>query len=132
MLGETADAGRYASLAEEIRAAMLDEYFSPNGNLTVDTQTGYVLSLYYHVFRSREKLVEGFRRRLQKDFFRIRCGFTGAPLMLPVLLDNGLTDIAYRMLLTEEFPGWDTWKEINKAGLECEVTFRRKKDRFYP
>ncbi|MCR4937901.1 MAG: HD domain-containing protein [Lachnospiraceae bacterium] len=30
---------------------------------------------------------------------------------------------------TEEFPGWDTWKEINKAGLECEVTFRRKKDR---
>ena len=106
VLGETADAGRYASLAEEIRSAMLDEYFSPNGNLTVDTQTGYVLSLYYHVFRSREKLVEGFRRRLQKDFFRIRCGFTGAPLMLPVLLDNGLTDIAYRMLLTEEFPGW--------------------------
>ena len=106
VLGETADAGRYAGLAEEIRGALLDEYFSPNGNLTVDTQTGYVLSLYYNVYRSREKLVECFRRRLQKDFFRIRCGFTGAPLMLPVLLDNGMTDIAYRMLLTEEFPGW--------------------------
>ena len=106
VLCETADAARYASLAEEIRKALLDEYFSPNGNLTVDTQTGYVLSLYYHVFRDREKLLAGFRRRLQKDFFRIRCGFTGAPLMLPVLLDNGLTEIAYRMLLTEEFPGW--------------------------
>jgi len=105
-LGEKADAERYSALAKEIREALLDEYFSPNGNLTVDTQAGYVLSLYYGVFRDREKLVAGFRRRLQKDFFRIKCGFTGAPLMLPVLLDNGLTDIAYRMLLTEEFPGW--------------------------
>ncbi len=26
--------------------------------------------------------------------------------MLPVLLENGMTDVAYRMLLSEEFPGW--------------------------
>ncbi len=106
VLGEQEDAERYSSLARAIRHALLDEYFSPTGNLTVDTQTGYVLALYYGIYRSREKLLEGFLRRLQKDFFRIRCGFTGAPLILPVLLDNGLTDIAYRMLLTEEFPGW--------------------------
>ena len=106
VLGESADEKRYAALAEGIRQALLDEYFSPNGNLTVDTQTGYVLALYYGVFRDREKLIAGFRRRLHRDFFRITCGFTGAPLMLPVLLDNGLTDVAYRMLLTEEFPGW--------------------------
>ena len=105
-LGEAADAARYRALAQEIRAALLDEYLSPNGNLTVDTQTGYVLALYYGVYRDREKLLRGFLRRLRRDFFRITCGFTGAPLMLPVLLDNGLTDIAYRMLLTEEFPGW--------------------------
>ena len=57
-LGEEADEQRYRAQAEAIRGALLDEYVSPNGNLTVDTQTGYVLSLYYHVFRSREKLVE--------------------------------------------------------------------------
>jgi len=77
-----------------------------NGNLTIDTQTGYVLALYYGVYRRKEKLLRGFRRRLERDFYRITCGFTGAPLMLPVLLDNGMTDIGYRMLLTEEFPGW--------------------------
>ena len=106
VLRENADADRYAALAREIRSALLEEYFSPSGNLTVDTQTGYVLALYYGVYRNKEKLLAGFRRRLQRDFFRITCGFTGAPLMLPVLLDNGLTDLAYRMLLTEEFPGW--------------------------
>ena len=106
VLGENEDAVRYETLAREIRSALLDEYFSPNGNLTVDTQTGYVLALYYGVWRNREKLIAGFARRLERDFFRITCGFTGAPLMLPVLLDNGMTETAYRMLLTEEFPGW--------------------------
>ena len=106
ILGMPEEAHAYESLAGEIRGALLDEYFSPNGNLTVDTQTGYVLALYYGVYRDREKLLSGFRRRLERDFYKITCGFTGAPLMLPVLLDNGLTDIAYRMLLTEEFPGW--------------------------
>ncbi len=106
VLGENEDAVRYETLAREIRSALLDEYFSPNGNLTVDTQTGYVLALYYGVWRNREKLIAGFTRRLERDFFRITCGFTGAPLMLPVLLDNGMTETAYRMLLTEEFPGW--------------------------
>ena len=106
VLGEGKDAEKYRALAEEIRAALLDEYVSPNGNLTVDTQTAYVLALRYGVYRDKEKLLQGFRRRIEKNFYRITCGFTGAPLMLPVLLDHGLTDIAYRMLLTEEFPGW--------------------------
>ena len=50
-IGEAEDAKRYGAMAEEIRGALLDEYFSPNGNLTVDTQTGYVLALYYGVPR---------------------------------------------------------------------------------
>ncbi len=105
-LVEKADAEKYQALAGKIRAALLDEYFSPNGNLTIDTQTGYVLALYYGIYRNKEKLLRGFHRRVERDFYRITCGFTGAPLMLPVLLDNGMTDVAYRMLLTEEFPGW--------------------------
>ncbi|MBO4374388.1 MAG: HD domain-containing protein [Lachnospiraceae bacterium] len=30
---------------------------------------------------------------------------------------------------TDEFSGWDRWKEMNKKGLECEVSLRRKDDR---
>ena len=106
VIGESADAERYESLAASIREALLDEYVSPNGNLCVDTQTAYVLALHYGIFRDRAKMVSGFLKRLERDFFRITCGFTGAPLILPVLFDNGLDDIAYRMLLTEEYPGW--------------------------
>ena len=126
--GRKADAEKYTALAAEIREALLDEYVSPNGNLTVDTQTGYVLALRYGVFRNREKLIEGLKHRLERDFYRITCGFTGAPLIVPVLLDNGLTDAAFRMLLTEDFPGWlyavnlgattvwERWNSLNADG----------------
>ncbi len=103
---EKADAARFASLADQIHTALLNEYITPNGRLSIDTQTGYVLALYYGIYRDRSKLLEGFERRLRRDFYRITCGFTGAPLMLPVLFDNGMDEAAYRMLLTEEFPGW--------------------------
>ena len=106
VLGKAEEARAYAALSEDIRRALLDEYFSPAGNLTVDTQTGYALALYFGLFRNREKLLHGFQRRLQRDFYRITCGFTGTPLMLPALLDNGMADVAFRMLLSEQFPGW--------------------------
>ena len=105
-IGQSEDAARYSALASEIRSSLLDEYVSPGGNLTVNTQTGYVLALTYGLYRDKAKLIAGFRRRLEQDFYRIKSGFTGAPLMLSALFDNGLDDIAWRMLLTEEFPGW--------------------------
>ncbi len=106
VLGEVADAARYAALANEAHAALIDEYVTPGGRLALDTQTAYVLALRHGICRDREKVIACFRTRLKKDFYRITCGFTGAPLMLPVLLENGMTDVAYRMLLSEEFPGW--------------------------
>ena len=105
-IGEDADAEKYQVLAREIREALTAEYVTPHGRLAIDTQTGYVLALYYGLYRDEEKMLACFRNRLERDFYRITCGFTGAPLMLPVLMDHGMSDIAYRMLLTEEFPGW--------------------------
>lgn len=46
--------------------------------------------------------------------------------------NEGDTEFAHNsitMKKTEEFPGWDVWKEANKKGLECEVTFRKKDNR---
>ena len=53
-----------------------------------------------------EKMADAMKRRLRRDFYALRCGFTGAPLLLNVLLDCGLVDEAYRILLSEEYPGW--------------------------
>ena len=39
---------------------------------------------------------------------------------------NSLGQNSFSVKKKEDFPGWDIWKENNRKGLECEVTFERK------
>lgn len=105
-LGKNDDAEKYFSLAKRIYEALLDEYFAPSGRLALDTQTAYVLSLYYGIYRNKKRVIEGFRERLAKDFYRMKTGFTGTPLILPAMFENGMDSDAYRILYNEECPGW--------------------------
>jgi alpha-L-rhamnosidase len=106
VLGLQDDAGRYAVLAEQIKAAILKEFFTESGRLGLETQTSYVLSLYYGIYKDRDRVIEGFKVRLAKDLYRIKTGFTGTSLMLPALMDAGMVNEAYRILFNEAFPGW--------------------------
>ena len=106
LLGKAADAERYEKLADEIRAAILHEYFSPAGRLCMDTQTAYLLCLNFGVYVDRERLIEGLKKRLQKDCWKIKGGFVGATMMCRVLAENGLEDLAAYFLFQEGFPGW--------------------------
>ena len=128
ILGFGAEAEKYASLAKEVKQALLDEYVTPAGRLAVDTQTAYVLALNFGLSRNDEKLLEGLKRRFRRDFYAIKSGFTGTPLMLPVLFDRGMEEQAYRMLLRKTFPGWlycislgattiwERWNSLNPDG----------------
>ncbi|MDY3751949.1 alpha-L-rhamnosidase [Christensenella minuta] len=106
LLGKEEDAKRYAALAEQVLAAILREYFSPSGRLCVDTQTGYIIALHFGVYRDKEKIIRGLRERLKKDGYRIKCGFTGAPLICETLAENGMERWAQYLLLQDGFPGW--------------------------
>ncbi|SEV99193.1 alpha-L-rhamnosidase [[Clostridium] fimetarium] len=106
VLKKKEDVKYYASLANKVKKAILNEYFSDNGRLAVDTQTAYVISLHYNIYKDKNKLIEGFKIRLNKDFYRMKSGFTGTPLMLPVLFENGMVNDAYRILFNEKCPGW--------------------------
>ena len=106
ILGKAADAEKYGKLAMDIRAAILCEYFSPAGRLCIDTQTAYLLCFNFGVYVDRERLVEGLKRRFQKDCYRIRGGFVGATMMCRVLAENGMEDLAAHFLFQEGFPGW--------------------------
>ena len=106
ILKKPEDAETFGRLAEEIRAAILREYFSPAGRLCVDTQTAYLLCLNFSVYVDRERLIEGLKKRFQKDCFKIKGGFVGATMMCRVLAENGLEDLAAYFLFQEGFPGW--------------------------
>ena len=100
------EAGEYATLAENIRKAILSEYFTLTGRLAIDTQTGYLLALRFGIYHDKQKIIDGFKNRFTKDCRHLKGGFVGATMMNTVLADNGMEDIAYDLLCYEGFPGW--------------------------
>lgn len=105
-LGKEEDALYYSNLCEDIKNAIFNEYFTPNGRLAVDTQAAYVIALKFDLYIDRDRLIQQFKDRLQKDGNQIKCGFVGAPLLCTVLAEAGLFELAYDFLLNEEFPSW--------------------------
>ena len=106
ILGEHEDERTFSALADDIRGSILHEYYSPLGRLALDTQTSYVLALAFDVCPDREKLIALFRERLKKDLYRMKSGFTGTPLMIRTMFENGMEEEAYRLIFNEKCPGW--------------------------
>ena len=42
----------------------------------------------------------------RQNRYKLNTGFVGTPLLCNVLTDNGMSDLAYQLLLNEEYPGW--------------------------
>lgn len=131
VLGYGEKAQFYGQLAQEIREAILREYFTPSGRLAIDTQTAYTLCVAFEIYRDREKLLEGFRARLKKDCYKIKGGFAGATQLIQALLQAGLTEEAFRMLYSEQFPGWlycvnlgatTIWERWNSLNLDGSIS----------
>lgn len=106
ILGYEEDKRRFDELCHNIECAIFREFYTPSGRLAIDTQAAYVSALRFNICPDRQRVIEQFRIRLKKDGYRIRCGFVGAPLMCSVLAENGMQDLAWNILLNEEFPGW--------------------------
>ncbi|WP_310604849.1 alpha-L-rhamnosidase [Anaerosporobacter sp.] len=106
VLGKTEEVVKYKKLADKIKKAILQEYFTPSGRLAIDTQAAYVIALRFEIYIDKQKLIEQFKTRLQKDCNRIKCGFVGAPLLCMALAEIGELELAYDFLLKEGFPGW--------------------------
>lgn len=101
-----AEASEYADRAEDIKEAILSEYFTSSGRLAVDTQTGYLVALKFGIYKDKQKVIDGLKNRMKQDLNRLKGGFVGSTMMNCVLAENGMVDKAYDLLLYEGFPGW--------------------------
>ena len=108
VLGHHGDAAEYGTLAEAIQTAILSEYLTPGGRLAVTTQTAYVIALFMDVLpeEHREKAAYALRLKLKESDYHLRTGFIGTAYLCRVLSATGSNDIAYRLLLQQDFPSW--------------------------
>lgn len=105
-LGDNEEGERYNQRALEIKEAILNEYFTPTGRLSVDTQTGFIAALKWGVYRDKNKIIEGYKKRFKEDLKKIKSGFAGATMILGVLAENNMENIAFDLLFNEDYPGW--------------------------
>lgn len=109
LLGETADAARYAAEAEHSRAAFVAEYVTPAGRMMSDAQTAYALALRFDLVTdpiTRERLAARLADLVRADGYRIGTGFVGTPLVADALAEAGHLEVAGRLLLQTECPSW--------------------------
>ncbi|HWZ16039.1 MAG TPA: glycoside hydrolase family 78 protein [Mucilaginibacter sp.] len=108
VLGKSEDADYYTKLLAKIKEAYLKEYVTPNGLISSDTQTAYVLALQFDMLpeslrqQAADRLVSNIRRYNN----HLTTGFLGTPYLCHVLSRFGHTGVAYRLLLQDTYPSW--------------------------
>ncbi len=108
VLGKTDDVTYYKGLLEKVKDAFVKEYVTPNGLISSDTQTAYVLALQFDMLpenlrqQAADRLVVNVRRYGN----HLTTGFLGTPYLCHVLSRFGYTDVAYKLLLQDTYPSW--------------------------
>lgn len=108
VLGKEEDKQKYGELADKVRQAVFDEYFSKNGRSTINTQTAYLLALKFNLVpkEHKKRTVDALAALLKKNQMHLQTGFVGTPFLCNVLSDYGYSRMAYEIFLQEDFPGW--------------------------
>jgi len=108
ILNEPKIAQRYFDLHAEIKTAFNREFISPDGRITSDEQTAYLLALGFDLVAEnlRPAMIGHLERAVNEKDHHLSTGFLGTPLLIPVLSDSGKTDLAYTVLHQETYPGW--------------------------
>lgn len=71
-----------------------------------NTQTECVLALHFNLTDDRGKTAALLVEKIKECGGHIQTGFVGTPYILHALSNNGYADVAYDLLLREEFPSW--------------------------
>lgn len=108
VLGEDALAEHYQTISDQVREELVREYYSPNGRGTMRNQTYFLVSLFMDIApeEMRPRLMEQFAAVLEEDNYHLKTGFIGTPILCRVLSDYGRSDLAYRLLLNDDYPSW--------------------------
>ncbi|MBX5182004.1 MULTISPECIES: alpha-L-rhamnosidase [unclassified Rhizobium] len=94
--------------AGEIRRAFANEFITPAGRLAHNDQTSYALAFLHDLIPAehRPAAEQHFRQVIIDADYRIGTGFIGTPALLPALTKLGMDDLAAKVFLQEDVPGW--------------------------
>jgi alpha-L-rhamnosidase len=108
ILNKKADEEYYTQLLQKIKLVFLKEYVTPNGLISSDTQTAYVLALEFDMLpaKLRHQAAERLVKNIKQYGYHLTTGFLGTPYICDALSKFGYSDIAYKLLLQDTYPSW--------------------------
>ncbi len=108
VLGKAEDETRYRELFETVKAAFQRRYVTPDGLVTPQTQTAYLLALHFNLLPegARETAALELVADMKKRGWHLSAGFVGSSYVNPVLSAVGRDDVAFRLLLQQTWPSW--------------------------
>ncbi|MFG6416168.1 family 78 glycoside hydrolase catalytic domain [Roseateles sp. DC23W] len=107
-LGHDDDARRFNAMFERVRAAFQKTWLTPDGRITTETQTGYLLALAFDLLPEplREAATAHLVANIEALGGHLSTGFIGIRHLNPQLTLAGRNDVAYRLLLRDDYPSW--------------------------
>lgn len=110
VLGRSADASRYAALAESVRDAWQREFIGADGATRPDDQPALVRALAFGLVPEelRASTAARLAALIRSAGTRLGTGFLSTPYLLPVLAEHGHAGLAYELLLADTPPSWLT------------------------
>ena len=103
------DAALYRQQFAFVRDAFCRHFVAEDGRLTGNTQTGYILALRFGLVRDRaeqQRFAAHLAARIAECGGHLSSGFVGISYLMPVLCENGYTELAYDLLLNRTYPSW--------------------------
>lgn len=70
------------------------------------TQTEHILAVQFNLAENPREIADALAEMVRRDGIQLRTGFVGTPYILHVLSDYGHAELAYSLLLREEYPSW--------------------------
>jgi len=107
-IGEREDAKRYRTLAEKSAAGFSMQLVETDGKIKESSQTGYALAFTMVLVPEnlKNKMAEHFAAEIERFAGHLATGFIGTPRLLPDLHLAGRDDLAYQLLLREDYHSW--------------------------
>ncbi len=71
-----------------------------------NTQTECAIALYFDFATDKKAVADKLAKMIIENGKKLKTGFVGTPYLLHALSQNGYSELAYDLLLQEEFPSW--------------------------
>ena len=106
------DAAPYEAMAATARGLLLERFIKPDGTFvnelfnTMQTPALFALRNRLVEGEAKERMIARLRQNFKEHGDCLQTGFLGTSILMPTLTENGMSDVAYTLLLQRKNPSW--------------------------